>query len=144
MSKECTDCEVGIEPVAVASEEVTESVQGSVDAVPRKPIPETEEGGKAGESVDATAEVKEEVDEIPDNAKVSGMLGLLTATCLLTDEDKREVCWKGIEPLEASKEPPLETMKRIIAIEGVDNVKKTMGALQTLIEEAEKNLENKS
>jgi hypothetical protein len=135
MSEECTDCDIGIEPGAV-TDGVVASGEGSVEAVPRKPIPGVEE-----EVVPTEVPAAEEKEEIPDNAKVSGMLGLLTATCLLTDEDKREVCWKGIEPLEASKEPPLETMKRIIGIEGVDNVKKTMGALQTLIEEAEKELE---
>jgi len=137
MSEECTDCDIGIEPGAIPKE-VTAPSQGSVDTVPRKPIPVA---GEAEKKEVAAAEVKEEVEKIPEKAEVSGMLGLLTGVCLLTEEDKREECWKGIEPLEASKEPPLDTIKRIISIEGVDNVKKTMGALQNLIEEAEKELE---
>jgi len=142
MSGECIDCDTGIEPGAVTAEKVTASSQGSTDVVPRKPIPVSEEAKKAEEPIEAAAgEVKEEVEKIPEKAEVSGMLGLLTGVCLLTEEDKREECWKGIEPLEASKEPPLDTIKRIIRIEGVDNVNKTMGALQNLIEEAEKELE---
>ena len=84
-----------------------------------------------------------EEEKIPEKVEQSGMLGLLTGACLLTDEDKREDCWKGIEPLEENKEQPIETVKRIIAMEGVDNVKKTMAALQSLIDEAEKDLENR-
>ena len=143
MSGECIDCDTGIEPGAVTTEKVTASSQGSTDVVPRKPIPVSGEVKKAEDEVvpEAATEVKEEVEKIPEKAEVSGMLGLLTGVCLLTEEDKREECWKGIEPLEASKEPPLDTIKRIISIEGVDNVKKTMGALQNLIEEAEKELE---
>ena len=72
------------------------------------------------------------------------MLGALTSACLLTDDDKREECWRGIEPLEDSKEKPLETMKRIITLEGAVNVKKSINALQNLIEEAEKELSDKT
>jgi hypothetical protein len=71
------------------------------------------------------------------------MLGLLTAGCLLTDEDKREACWKGIEPLETNKEKPLETVKRIIEIEGAESLEKTLDALRGLVEEAKKALEDK-
>jgi hypothetical protein len=62
---------------------------------------------------------------------------------LLTDEDKREACWKGIEPLETNKEKPLETVKRIIEIEGAESLEKTLDALHCLVEEAKKALENK-
>ena len=113
----CTTC--GIEPRPEPREEETFATQA----------PEMEE--------------QEEI-KIPEKVKQSGMLGLLTGACLLTDEDKREDCWKGIEPLEENKETPEETVKRIIAMEGVDNVKKTMNALQALIDEAEKELENRT
>jgi hypothetical protein len=146
MSGECADCDIGIEPGAVAPSEVAASSASPVEAVPRKPIPLTEEAKKAEETTEAVAEaeVKEEVEKIPEKAEVSVLLGALTSACLLTDDDKREECWKGIEPLEDSREKPLETMKRIINLEGVDNVKKSMGALQRLVEEAEKELSDKT
>ena len=142
MSDECSDCDIGIEPGAVAPSGVTASSEGSVETVPRKPIPLTEEPEKAEETTEA--EVKEEVEKIPEKAEVSVLLGALTSACLLTDDDKREECWRGIEPLEDSKEKPLETMKRIITLEGAVNVKKSINALQNLIEEAEKELSDKT
>ena len=138
MSEECTDCEIGIEPGAVAEE------------IPRKPIPGVEEQVGAAETPEVVAEVQETeaevgtVEKIPEKAEVSVLLGALTSTCLLTEEDKREACWKGIEPLEDSREKPIETMKRIISLEGGDNVKKSIGALQNLFEEAEKELSDKT
>ena len=134
MSEECTDCETGIEPGAVASD-----LPPVTDEIPRKPIPSVEEKAEV-----AAVAQEAEVEKIPEKVEVSVLLGALTGVCLLTDEDKREACWKGIEPLEDSKEKPLETMKRIITLEGVDNVKKSINALQNLIEEAEKELENKT
>ena len=118
MTDECTDCETGIEPTV--EEEKVDTTMGAE-------IPKTE----IVEQVTPTAEVPAEVPaekppvEIPEDAEISGMLGLLTAGCLLTDEDKREACWKGIEPLETNNEKPLETVKRIIAIDGVEPLEKT-------------------
>lgn len=139
MSGECDDCNIGIEPGEVTP---TDTLKPSVagEQVPRKPIPVTEE---AKESEEAT-EVVAEVEKIPEKAEVSVLLGALTSACMLTDEDKREECWKGIEPLEDSREKPIDTMKRIIELEGGDNVKKSMNALQSLFEEAEKELSNKT
>lgn len=141
MSEECTDCEIGIEPGGGVP-----ATSPVAEEIPRKPIPGVEEKMEEVAQPEVVAEETEpevKVEKIPEKAEVSGMLGLLTSACLLTDEDKREECWKGIEPLENSSEQPLETMKRIIELEGVDNVKKTMGALQNLIEEAEKELSDK-
>ncbi len=139
MSEECTNCETGIEPGAVAP------VDSPVaEEIPRKPIPGVEEKAEEAVATEVAAEVQEaEVEKIPEKAEVSVLLGALTSACLLTDEEKREECWKGIEPLEDSREKPIETMKRIIKLEGVDNVKKSVAALETLIKEAEKELSDK-
>lgn len=146
MAEECTDCDIGIEPGEVTPTDTLEpSVAG--EQIPRKPIPGVEEKVEEVEKSEVVAEVQApeaEVEKIPEKAEVSVLLGALTSACLLTEEDKREECWKGIEPLEDSREKPLETMKRIINLEGVDNVKKSIDALQSLIEEAEKELLNKT
>ena len=143
MSDECTDCEIGIEPKA-AEEKVDTTMQ------PELPMTKIEETNSTSVAeVPAKAEAPAEVaaeetrEEIPEDVAVSGMLGLLTASCLLTDEEKREQYWKGIEPLETNKEKPLETVKRIIEIEGAESLEKTLDALRGLIEEAKKAIEDK-
>ena len=135
MSEECSGCEIGIEPGAVAPVDTLVPSLAS-EQIPRKPIQGVEE-----KKAEVAAEVQEpEEEKIPEKVEVSVLLGALTGVCLLTEEDKREACWKGIEPLEDSKEKPIETMKRIITLEGVDNVKKSISALHNLIEVAEKEL----
>lgn len=147
MGEECTDCEIGIEPKA--PEEKVDTTAPVVDTTmePELPMTKIEERDSTSvaegpaEAVEVAAEEKRE--EIPEDAEISGMLGLLTASCLLTDEEKREQCWKGIEPLETNKEKPLETVKRIIEIEGAESLEKTLDALRGLIEEAKKAIEDK-
>jgi len=137
MAEECTDCVIDIEPKAPGEKEDTTRTAG----LPTTTIEKKEVTGTA---VGATEEViGEEKEEIPEDAKVSGMLGLLTAGCLLTDDKKREECWKGIEPLETNKEKPLETVKRIIDIEGAESLERTLDALRDLVEEAKKAKENR-
>jgi len=134
MEEKCTDCGIGIEPKVIG-----DKLSGA--DIPRTKIEEvsaTKAPEKEGQKVEIEAKEK-----LPDNVEVSGMLGLLTASCLLSEDDKREDCWKGIEPLEASKEQPLETVKRIIQLEGADKIEKTMEALNALITAAKKELENK-
>jgi len=134
MSEGCTDCGIGIEPT-VPEDKVSEA------DIPKTKIEEVS-ASIVPEKVDQKAEL-ETNEKLPENAEVSGMLGLLTASCLLSEDDKREECWKGIEPLESSKEQPLDTVKRIIELEGADKIEKTMEALEALITEAKKELENK-
>lgn len=141
MGEECTDCGIGIEPKAseekedttLASEIPTTEIEAA-DSITAAELPAEEQ---------AEVPTKEAPIEIPEDAEVSGMLGLLTAGCLLTDEDKREECWRGIEPLETNKEKPIETVKRIIEIEGAESIEKTLKALGNLVEEAKKALEDK-
>jgi hypothetical protein len=139
MGEECTDCGIEIEP-KVAEEKV--------DTTIGTPLPTTEietTDSTAAHIVPAEVEEKaeEKREEIPEDAEVSGMLGLLTAGCLLTNEEKREACWKGIEPLETNKEKPLETVKRIIEIEGAESLEKTLDVLRGIVNEAKKEIEDK-
>jgi hypothetical protein len=141
MGEECTDCGIEIEPKAPKEEVDT-------TRMPELPLTEIEKADSASVAevaAEAAPEVaaEEKREEIPEDAEVSGMLGLLTASCLLTDEAKREQCWKGIEPLETNKEKPLETVKRIIEIEGAESLEKTLDALRDLVEEAKKSIEDK-
>jgi hypothetical protein len=143
MGDECTDCEIGIEPKV--AEEKADTTMATEE---ERKIPTTEIVGStlpAEVPAEEGAEIAKEEPtvEIPEDAEVSGMLGLLTAGCLLTDEAKREACWKGIEPLETNKEKPLETVKRIIEIEGAESLEKTLDVLRGLVEEAKKAIENK-
>lgn len=135
MGDECTDCGIEIEP-KVEGEKV-DTTMG-----PGLPITKIEEiDSTSVAEVPAEVVAEEKREEIPKDAEISGMLGLLTASCLLTDEEKREQCWKGIEPLETNKENPLETVKRIIEIEGAESLEKTLDALRGLVEEAKKAIE---
>jgi hypothetical protein len=141
MGEECTDCGIGIEPKA--SEEKEDTTLPA--EIPTTKIEEAYSTPTVEVPVEEKAEVPAKVApvEIPEEAEVSGMLGLLTAGCLLTDESKREECWNGIEPLETNKEKPIETVKRIIAIEGAESLEKTLEVLRGLVEEAKKALEDK-
>lgn len=141
MGEECTDCGIEIEPKASEGKEDTTLPS----EIPTTKIVEADSTPTVEVPVEAAPEVapEEKREEIPEDAEVSGMLGLLTASCLLTDDEKREQCWKGIEPLETNKEKPLETVKRIIEIEGAESLEKTLKVLSRLVEEAKKALENK-
>jgi hypothetical protein len=123
MADECTDCGIDIEPKA-PKEEIDASTAAELPITPIEAV--------------TTEEIK---NEIPKDAEISGMLGLLTASCLLTEEAKREACWKGIEPLETNNEKPIETVTRIIKIEGAETLEKTLDALRDLVEEAKKAIE---
>ena len=139
MAEECTDCGIDIEPKA--PEEKVDTTIGP--EIPTTKIEEVNSTSADTVPVKAEEVAEERREEIPEDAEVSGMLGLLTAGCLLTDEAKREACWKGIEPLETNKEKPLETVKRIIEIEGAESLEKTLDALRNLVEEAKKAIEDK-
>ena len=136
MAEECTDCGIDIEPKL--EEKVNTTEAPTTEVLPTTEI--VDSTSVAGVKAEEAAEKKE---SIPEDAEVSGMLGLLTAGCLLTDEAKREACWEGIEPLETNKEKPLETVKRIIKIEGPESLEKTLDALRGLVEEAKKAIESK-
>ena len=137
MAEECTDCGIDIEPKLEEKVNTTEAPKA-------EELPTTAIVDSTSVAEVKAAEVAEEKrEEIPEDAAVSGMLGLLTAGCLLTDEAKREACWEGIEPLETNKEKPLETVKRIIEIEGAESLEKTLDALRNLVEEAKKAIESK-
>ena len=137
MDEECTDCEIDIEP------KVTKENVDTTEAPNAEVLPTTEIVDSTSVAEVKAEEAAEEKESIPKDAEVSGMLGLLTAGCLLTDEEKREECWKGIEPLETNNEKPLETVKRIIEIEGAESLEKTLDALRRLVEEAKKAIGDK-
>jgi hypothetical protein len=143
MVDDCIDCGIGIEPKV--AEDKADTTAPVVDTTTELPTTKIEEPLPAGVPPEVPIDValEEPTVEIPEDAEVSGMLGLLTAGCLLTDEAKREECWKGIEPLETNKEKPLETVKRIIEIEGAESLEKTLDALRGLVEEAKKAIEDK-
>jgi hypothetical protein len=146
MGEECSDCEIGIEPVEPDKVPTTETDKvdtTTTTELPMTKIEEIDSTSVAEVPVKAEVAAEDKGEGIPEDVAVSGMLGILTARCLLTDEEKREQCWKGIEPLETNKEKPLETVKRIIEIEGAESLEKTMDALHGLIEEAKKAIEDK-
>jgi hypothetical protein len=102
MVDDCIDCGIGIEPKV--AEDKADTTAPVVDTTTELPTTKIEEPLPAGVPPEVPIDValEEPTVEIPEDAEVSGMLGLLTAGCLLTDEAKREECWKGIEPLETT------------------------------------------
>ena len=99
-------------------------------------------------SIEPTSEeVKEEVgvmeekkEKLPESAEIASILGFATAVCDISEEDKKKSCFESIEPLERKESDSKTVIKRIIEQQGIENIERSMEALQKVIEEAQEEL----
>ena len=99
-------------------------------------------------SIEPTSEeVKEEVrtakekkEKLPLESELAFTLGALTSVCNISEEDKKDLCFQAIEPLETKNAEPKEVIKTIIEQQGAENIERSMKAIEELILEAKEEL----
>ena len=88
-----------------------------------------------------TGEEVKEKEKLPENAEIASVLGALTASCsLLEEEGTRNSCFSKIEPLEQRTKTTKETLKDIIVEHGEKELMRSIEAIGDLVEEVKKEL----
>ncbi|MCK4731308.1 MAG: hypothetical protein KAT65_02520 [Methanophagales archaeon] len=79
---------------------------------------------------------EEKKEKLPESAEIATVLGTLTASCDLMPQESKSSCFSKIEPLEQKTKSAKETLKDIIAEHGEEELKRSIEALEDLVEEA--------
>ena len=85
-------------------------------------------------------EPQSDKEKLPVESELAITLGALTSACNISNEDKKVQCFSSIEPLEKGESDSKAVIKQIIEQQGVENIEKTMKAIEELIEEAKTEL----
>jgi len=82
------------------------------------------------------------VDPLQTEATIAGLLGAITASCMLVEEPKRAGCYKSIEPWEEPGKElnPQEVVREFITQHGAEPLERSIELLKELVEKTKQEL----